>query len=175
MAMSSYSDWISTAAVRDLLALYASIEDELRRRKITKTANNPVGDYARYLFNKTFGWTLEPNSNAGFSAVDDKGVRYKISSRRTGGDNEPRQLGALRNLNEKPFTFLAGVIFRKNFSVLRAAIVPYDIVLRRSRYSDHVNAWLFHLEDDVWSAPGVRDVTGALATASDQLAEGSTP
>ena len=44
-----------------LLALHAKLCDELRSRGITRSANNPTGDLAEYLFCKAFGWTQAGN------------------------------------------------------------------------------------------------------------------
>ena len=41
---------------RELLALHANVADELRARGISRSANNPTGDLAEYLFCKAFNW-----------------------------------------------------------------------------------------------------------------------
>ena len=37
-------------SVRGLLGLHVAALDELRRRGVLRTENNPTGDYAEYLF-----------------------------------------------------------------------------------------------------------------------------
>lgn len=44
-------------------------------------------------------------------------------------------------------------------------LIPFEIVLQRSTYRDHVNAHLFHLKDDLWAAAGVVDITRQVAAA----------
>jgi hypothetical protein len=61
---------------------------------------------------------------------------------------------------------LAGVLFRNGFEIRRAALVPHTIVESKSRFSKHANAWLFQLKDEIWSAPGVVDVTEHLIQAA---------
>ncbi|MGC1503397.1 MAG: hypothetical protein WA782_04570 [Sulfitobacter sp.] len=73
-------------------------------------------------------------------------------------------MSALRNLRERPFDFLAGVLFSSDYSVFKAAIVPYRLVLENTRVSTHTNSRLFHLRDVVWEWPDVRDVTKTLRT-----------
>jgi len=41
-----------------------------------------------------------------------------------------RQLSALRDLRSARFDFLAGVLFAEDYSVMRAAIIPYAVALR---------------------------------------------
>jgi hypothetical protein len=75
----------------------------------------------------------------------------------------------LRNLDNKPFEFLAGVLFTPDFAVSKAALIPHSVVIARSKYRAHVNGWLFHLEDHIWVVDGVRDVTDALRAAEADL------
>jgi hypothetical protein len=64
----------------ELLTLHARIEEELRDRNITQTANNPTGDLAEYLFCKAFGWEQSGNSNPNIDIAPD-GTRYQIKGR----------------------------------------------------------------------------------------------
>jgi hypothetical protein len=150
---------ISTLPSHALLALHGKIASELRFRGVTRTLNNPVGDLAEYLFCKAFGWKQENNSNARIDAVDSEGVRYQIKGRRISPGNKSRQMGAIRDLAGEHFEFLAGVLFSEDFGILRAAIIPCSVVVERSSYVTNTNSHRFLLHDDVWNAPGVRDVT----------------
>jgi hypothetical protein len=150
----------SAYSASDLLRLHARILDELRLRKIVRSANGPGGDYAELLFSTAFQWTLEGNSSSGHDAVDQKtGARYQIKCRRLRAANASRQLSFIRNLPSKPFDFLAGVLFDEEFRVTRAALVPHDVVEEKSSFVSHVNAWRFLLRDSIWELPGVQDVT----------------
>jgi hypothetical protein len=157
---------ITGASVRQLLEIHGQISDELIARGVTRTSNNPGGDFAELLFSLAFGWDLAGNSASGFDAKDAEGLRYQIKSRRLTRRNGSRQLSALRRLPEKPFDFLAGVLFGSDYSVLRAAIIPHELVEPRCRYSKHVSAWLFLLDDAIWELPTVRDVTDELRAAA---------
>jgi hypothetical protein len=134
---------------------------ELRAREIIRSSNNPVADYSEFLFCAAFGWSREGNSKAGYDARDGK-IRYQIKGRRPTRYNSSRQLSAIRKIDGNPFEYLAGVIFDEDFGVLRGALVPLAVVRKRARKSDHVNGWLFNLDDAVWSLPDVRDVTDRL-------------
>ena len=153
-----------------LLGLHGDIMNELRNRGVVKTSNNPTGDYAESLFQRAFDWTLQRNSAAGYDATGNDGIKYQIKSRRRTKFNDSRQLGAIRNLDRQDFHCLAAVIFDEDYSVSRAIIIPRQILSRmRSRYSEHVNATIFHLTDEVWRFDGIVDVTEELRSAAAQL------
>jgi hypothetical protein len=64
---------------------------------------------------------------------------------------------------------LAGVLFAEDFSVLRGCLIPYKTVKELAVFRLHVNAWILHLRDSVWSVPEVQDITDRLKAV--QLAE----
>jgi hypothetical protein len=160
---------LTQLSVAQLLLLHCRIAEELRTRGITRTANNPTGDLAEYLFCKAFNWQQAGNSKAGFDAVCPAGVRYQIKGRRITRHNGSRQLSAIRDLKGGHFEFLAGVLFYEDYTVLRAAIIPPDVVTTRSKYVEHTNSHKFLLRDDVWNAPRARDVTAELRAASSAM------
>ena len=65
-----------------LLGLHAGIMEELRRRCVVRSANNPTGDLAESLFCRAFSWQREANSERGLDARDSRGTRYQIKGRR---------------------------------------------------------------------------------------------
>lgn len=156
---------VEQLSVSDLLLLHARIGESLRGRGVVRSANNPTGDLAEYLFCKAFDWEQAPNSERGFDATGDGGVRYQIKGRRIHRRNKSRQLSAIRNLSSRPFDVLAGVIFDDNFMIIRAALVPFAVVERRATYVAHTNSSKFMLRDDVWDIEGVIDVTKKLMLA----------
>lgn len=149
----------------ELLALHAQVNEELRARGMVRSANNPTGDLAEYLFCIAFGWTQAPNSERGFDATSPDGTRFQIKGRRVHQRNPSRQLSAIRDLAGEHFDVLAGVIFDDDFRVVRAALIPFSVVKERSTYVAHTNSHKFILRDDVWDVPGVKDVTTEVAAA----------
>lgn len=156
---------LTAKATAELLRLYGAILSELRRREVVRSANGPAGDYAELLFAKAFGWRLEGGSTSGHDAVDDLNVRYQVKCRRLTPQNRSRQLSFIRNLPDRPFDVLAGVLFDEHFQVQRAALVPVALVQEHASYVAHVNAWRLLLRDAVWEWPGVQDVTDQLRSA----------
>jgi hypothetical protein len=146
----------------ELLRLHARVAEELRTRGITRSSNNPTGDLAEYLFCKAFGWNQAGNSNANVDAIGSDGTRYQIKGRRMTRHNNSRQLSAIRDFAGEHFDFLAGVLFSEDYDVLRAALIPREIVKQRATFIAHTNSHKFMLRDDVWGASGVQDVTAQL-------------
>ena len=167
--MSDFVAIVQEATVKELLELHAAILEELRERKIVRSSNAPLGDYAELLFKIAFSWTLEHNASSGHDATDAAGNRYQIKSCRMTQHNGSRQLSFIRRLPDKTFDFLASALFNADYSIRRAAIVPHVLLEPRCRFSKHTNGWLFKLEDDVWDMPGVRDVTHELKAAAGTL------
>lgn len=143
--------------VSELLRTHSNILEELRERGILRSANNPTGDYAEWLFCRAFGWEQAANSVKGYDATDAEGTRFQIKGRRLHQHNTSRQLSAIRDL--AGFDVLAGVLFNAEFGVARASLIPSSVVRDRSTFSKHTNSHRFLLRDDIWDASGVQDVT----------------
>jgi hypothetical protein len=107
---------------RDLLVMHAAISEELRRPGIARSSNNPVDDWAEYLFCRALGWMQAPNSMRDADATDAKGIRYQIKGRRPTATNPSRQLGSLHDLPARGFDVLAAVLFHENYQVRRGAL-----------------------------------------------------
>jgi hypothetical protein len=150
---------LSELSPPELLALHAKLADELR---ITRSANNPTGYLAEYLFCEAFGWKQAGNSHANVDAIDTDGTRYQIKGRPITQYNNSRQLSAIRDLGRAHFDFLAGVLFSEDYAVMRAALIPHAVAIMRATFVKRTNSHRFLLRDDIWNAPGVRDVTAEL-------------
>lgn len=151
---------LTDQSVADLLAQHAAIMEELRDRKVIRSANNPTGDLAEYLFCKAFGWAQAANSVKAFDATGEDGTLYQIKGRRMHRRNKSRQLSAIRDLDG--FDVLAAVLFDDDYRVLRAALIPASVARERSTYVAHTNSHRFMLRDDVWDVDSVIDVTAKL-------------
>lgn len=159
-----WSKSLAKASVRDLLSLHGGILSELRLRGVVRTGNSPLGDYVEHLFVNAFGWRLTKNSAAGYDATQE-GTRYQIKGRRIGPTSPSRQLGAIRNLPEKPFDVLAAALFDESYTIIRGILMPYHLVIERARHVAHTNSWRLMLEDRCWTLPDVVDVTMELKEA----------
>jgi len=146
----------------ELLAMHAAIGEVLRERGVLRSSNNPVGDLAEYIFCKAFEWEQAPNSVKSYDAQSKNGTRYQIKGRRPTKHSKSRQLSILRDLDHVQFDYLAGVVFREDYKVFRAAIVPHELVLANATFRSHTRGWVFTLNDTVWDWNGVEDVTAQL-------------
>jgi len=151
---------LSSNSISELLALHIAIIEELRERGVLRSANNPTGDLAEYLFCAAFGWAQENNSAKAVDAKGDDGTCYQIKGRRVHRRNRSRQLSAIRDL--EGFGILAVVLFDDNYHIMRAALIPVDVVREYSTYIKHTNSHKLLLRDGIWDVPGVKDVTEQL-------------
>lgn len=154
-------------STKELLALFSDVLSELRTRKVVRSTNNPVADYAEGLVATALSLQLLPGSTTGCDAKDDAGRRYEIKGRRLTAHNPSTQLSVLRALDKCHFDFLAGVLFNQDFSVQRACLIPRDVVARTAKFRQHVNGWILFLRPALWEEPGVTDITELLRRAED--------
>ena len=149
-------------SVAELLRLHVAVNDELRLREITRGENIPTGDLAEFLFCQCFSWTQAQNSEKAFDAIDEKGNQFQIKGRRLNKYNPNRQLSAIRDF--EGFKTLAAVLFDHEYRVKRAALIPREVVEKRSKskHVEHDNKWNFFLTDDIWELSDVVDVTSDL-------------
>ena len=143
---------------KEMLRFYASVIDELKRRKIVRTRNNPVGDYTEWLVSKTLGFELANNSVSGYDATDADGTRFQIKGRQVTPDNRSPQLSDIRKLDAKHFDYLIAVIFDGDFNVIEAVQIPHEIVGKYASYKKHVNAHILHVREDILTDPHVRTI-----------------
>jgi hypothetical protein len=153
----------SMLSVRDLLRQHASAMDELRRREILRTQNNPVGDYAEWLVSIALGLRLVGNSSKGFDALSADGEqRVQIKGRRITAGNPSRQLGVVRNIDANPFDMLVAVIFDEVFEVVEAVTMPLHLIATYGKYRPHVNGHVLHLSTALMNDPAVCVITDRL-------------
>lgn len=142
-----------------LLQLYVHIIDELRKREIVRTSNNPTGDYAEWLISEKLGLTLVNNSTSGFDATDSAGIKFQIKGRRITTHNKSRQLGAIRNFNNHDFDFLIAVLFNELFEIQQVVKIPHEIIGKYAQYRKHVNAHILILHGPILNDPLVEDLS----------------
>lgn len=154
-------DW-SKLTVPELLSSHSAVLDELRRRNIVRSKNNPTGDYAEWLVATKLGLELCSKSTKGCDAIDPLGVRYQIKGRRVTADNPSRQLGVIRNLEGNDFDVLIAVVLDAAWGVLAAARMPRELVTEVSAFRRHVNGHIVHLRPSLLSNARVEDITALL-------------
>jgi len=147
----------------DLLRVFAAVIDELQRRNIARSINNPVADYTEWLVATKLGLRLVGNSSSGYDATAADGTRYQIKGRRVGAETTSIQLSALRNLKDHNIDHLVGVVFEPDFAIRHAALVPYEVVLEKPTYTAHTNSHNFHIRPSLFQDRRVQDIRDKLA------------
>ena len=155
-------DTLRRNSVKQLLMLHAALIEELRKRQVVRSSNNPVADYTEYLVTEKLGLARTKNSTAGHDAEDEKGVKYQIKGRRVTPHNNSRQLSAIRDLDTRPFDQLVGVIFQADFSIEYAGIVPYEVVKEQSTFVARTNSHRFIMRATLFNDPRVVEITSKL-------------
>lgn len=145
-----------------LLRLLSGIVEELKNRKIVRTHNNPIADYAEWLAAKKLKLSLETSSHKGFDAKDRKGRTYQIKCRRLTNKNKSKQLGVIRNLNKREFDFLIGIIFNEQFDVIEAYMLPRKIISQFAVWSKHQNGHILQLKGPMLKSKYVKNITARL-------------
>jgi hypothetical protein len=139
----------------ELLGLWAAVMEELRRRGVVRSSNNPVADYAERLVADRLGLELAANSTAGYDAVGSGpgGARYQIKARRLTGNHGSRQLSAIRNLDGDGFDYLVAALFDAGFNLAELWKLPIALVREHATYRAHVNAHVLHVRGAVLADP----------------------
>ena len=149
---------------KELLQLQADATNELRRREIVRTQNNPLGDYTEWLVSKALNLELANNSKAGYDATDSNGIKIQIKGRRITAKNKSTQLSAIRKLNEKDFDELVAVLFDDRFNVIEALSVPHEVVAEYATYREHVNAHILFIKGPILSDARVQSIKEKIAS-----------
>ena len=145
-----------------LLAQYAAILSELRRRGISRTSNAPLGDYAEHLASAVYRGPLEPNSVKSHDLVSADGRRIQVKAITIADGMHPSAtFSAFRSFDFDAAAFLA--VDRATYDVLWAREVPADEVRAAARFSTHTNAHTVRIP--VAAKLGV-DVTDAFRRAA---------
>ncbi|NMV41939.1 hypothetical protein [Ralstonia insidiosa] len=155
-------DTLSTCSVLDLLKTHSAVLDELKRRQVVRTGNNPTGDYTQWLVAQRLGLTLDGNSKKGYDAMDAAGMRYQTKGRRLSSDTASSQLGTIRDLNHHEFDFLVAVAFQSNWQVKCAIKVAHQTVVELADYRKHVNGHVLYVRPSLLEHATVVNVTEML-------------
>lgn len=109
-------------STRELLALWAAIMRELRRRKIVRTANNPIGDIAEALVAAHFDGERKGFSHAGWDVSTPDGERLEVKGIRFAEVRTRSNLSPIPS--SSTYTAAIVVVFDENLRVTEALRVP---------------------------------------------------
>ncbi|CBJ37457.1 conserved protein of unknown function [Ralstonia solanacearum CMR15] len=153
---------VTGLSVRDLLNTHSAVHDELRRRGVFRSANNPKGDYAEWLVSSKIGFELAGNSVKGFDATDARHVRYQIKARLVHAHNVSTQIRPIRSLVGNDFDILIAVVFDSAWNVNLAARVMHKAAQKMAVYRQHVNGHVMQIHCSMFSVAGVLEIIETL-------------
>jgi len=142
----------------ELLSLYSELMEELRRRGLTRTNNNPVADYAEKVVTEYLDLRQASKEAKGYDATDDENVRYQIKGRRITRHNKSRQAGVIRNLDDKLFDFLIAAVFDESFNLMEMWKIPHSVIKRYARWSNQLNGYVLQLRGGLLLDPMVERI-----------------
>ena len=146
----------------ELLQTRGAVIEELRRRGVVRTANNPIGDYTEWLVCSRLELKIQGNSQAAFDAVDPQnGDRYQIKGRRSNSNSV--QFSSIRNLENHGFDFVVAVVFNEDYSIRFAFRIAHAAVPALAHYQAHTNGLNLILTERAVEQDGVEDITHRLA------------
>jgi hypothetical protein len=131
---------LDTLSDQELLKLWSRVMEELQERKVTRSANSPVADYAEGLVAKATGGTLQAASRAAFDVLGRGGERIQVKARRQTG-NRAGQFSAIRKLPEHGFDFVVAVVFKTDLTIRDAWCLTWQYVKDTAPYVQHTNSW----------------------------------
>jgi hypothetical protein len=146
----------------ELLRMHAGIIEELHRRGVVRTGNNPIGDYTEWLVCDRLGLKLQPNSRASYDGVDSNELKYQIKGRRSKQATGNVQLSVIRNLELRGFDYLIAVVFNSDYSIRFAAKIPHSVVSEIATFRSHVNGHVPIIRENILNRNGVVDITEIL-------------
>ena len=140
---------LSKLSIPELLSFYVGVEDEFIRREISRKRGEIVGGYTEMLVCQMLGLRPTESEMSDYDATDpeDGNQRYQIKGRRVSKGNI--QMGAIKRLEPQGFDFFVGVIYKPDFTVRRAAKIPYDVLVGLSELRRTTNGHQLSLTNRV--------------------------
>lgn len=141
------------------MALWADVMEELHRRGIIRTANNPVGDYAETLVATATRGRLQPSSTAECDVLGPAGERIQVKTRRKTPHARVNHFSGILNLERHGFDFVVGIVFNHDFTIDQAWRFSWEAVRANATFQKHTNSWRLRIPGENAAAPGIVPVT----------------
>lgn len=111
-----------------LMREYANLKKKLNDLDICRTEREPIGDYAEWLIASKLNLQQAENTvQSGYDLVNpDTGATYQVKARRMFKEHGYKV--SINKYNEHPFDCLILVLFKEDFSILRAYEFTYDSI-----------------------------------------------
>lgn len=137
---------------RELLQAWAGSLEELRRRNVVRTYNNPIGDIAEAIVARYYQGVRGSFAQAAWDVkVGDELLQVRACRRST----PTTSLGFSPVRHTEGYTALILVVFRADLRIEQAWRIPCDVVNEFARFNSHVNGHKITLTAAVRSDPRV--------------------
>ena len=112
--------------IKKLLLQYNEILKKLRDNDVIRTSKL-VGEYGEYVAIKKLGLELAKSGNKGYDAIDSKGKKYEIKTRKSMSYNKATKFQVTNK--ELDFDFLICIIFDENWNLTKFYKIPESKVV----------------------------------------------
>jgi hypothetical protein len=137
---------------RELLEVWTGSLDELRRRNVVRTYNNPIGDIAEAIVARHYGGTRGTFAQAAWDvAVGDELLQVKACRRST----PTTTLGFSPVRHREGYTALVLIVFTAGMQIEQAWRIPVAVVNEFAKFNSHVNGSKISLTAAVTGHPEV--------------------
>lgn len=111
-----------------LMQEYANLKKKLNDLDICRTERDPTGDYSEWLIASKLNLQQAENTvQSGYDLISpDTGVTYQVKARRIFKKHGYKV--SIKKYNEYRFDYLILVLFKEDFSILRAYKFTYDSI-----------------------------------------------
>lgn len=149
---------LSQLSTVELMKLNQLTLDELERREVIRTRNNPVSEYTEWLVADKMQMELAAPSTKGYDATTLDGRRIQIKSRKNNLKNKSLVLGIIRNYELNQFDELIAVIYNTDFSIRYAISIPHELVKEYGFYNQHQNGYTLRISNSLLIDPRVKNI-----------------
>lgn len=126
-------------SVRELLASYVAILDELKRRDLVRTRNSPLGDLAESIAVRAYGGSLAPNSEKSYDLLTKGGGRIQVKARTVqAGDTRTQNFSAVRSWDFDAALFM--LFDADTYALVWARELSRDETQALGRRVEHTNS-----------------------------------
>jgi hypothetical protein len=119
---------LEALSTREVLALWAAIMRELRRRDVVRTANNPIGDIAEAVVAEHYKGRRESFNNSGWDVTAPNGDRLEVKGIRLAEARTRSNLSPIPATST--YTHVVIVVFDADLRVTEALRAPRAAIER---------------------------------------------
>lgn len=157
-------------SVRELLASYVAILDELKRRGLVRTRNSPLGDLAETLAVRAYGGTLAPNSEKNYDLISSDGRKIQVKARTVQADDKRTQnFSAVRSWKFDAALFL--LFDAETYNLVWARELGSEETRLIGRRVEHTNSSSVLVRDVAHAGADVTDLVRATYDCIDEPAQ----